>query len=299
MRLALLLLAAVTAAAQDLGKLQVFPPDNPWNQDVRSLPVHPDSDKFIASIGAETPLHPDFGPEAGIPFCVVNGRQKKVKVEFEYADESDRGPYPIPDDAPIEGGADAEGDRHILVVDRDSRTLYELYAAKKSDKGWTAGSGAIFKLDSNDLRPDGWTSADAAGLPIFPGLVRYEEVAGGEVRHAFRFTVRRSQKKHWWPARHDASKETGAELPPMGMRVRLKAEYDLSKFPKRVQVILRALQTYGMILADNGSDWFISGVPDKRWSDDELHAIKQVKGKDLEVVQTVDDNGKPIAPRKR
>ena len=294
-----LVLAASVLGAQELGKLRVFPPDNPWNWDIRSLPVHPDSARLIESIGADKPLHPDFGPQAGIPFCVVGGKQKKVKVEFEYADESDRGPYPIPDDAPIEGGEESDGDRHVLVIDKDSKVLYELFAARKGEKGWTAGSGAIFELGSNDLRPEGWTSADAAGLPIFPGLVRYEEGDCGEIPHALRFTVRRTRREFWWPARHFASRETDAALPPMGMRVRLKADFDLSKFSKRVQVILRCLQVHGMILADNGSDWFISGAPDERWSDDELHAIKQVKGKDLEVVQTVDDKGKPIVPKKR
>jgi hypothetical protein len=295
---------ALILLAQDSADITCFPGDNPWNWDISRHAVHPNSDAYIKSIGADKALHPDFGTEwqgapNGIPFVVVSGKQKRVAVEFEYKDESDPGPYPIPDDAPIEGGPDGKGDRHVLVVDRDNRVLYELFHAFRTEKGWKAGSGAIFKLDSNDLRPDGWTSADAAGLPIFPGLVRYDEVARGAIPHALRFTVSKTRRAYVHPARHFASRETDPTLPPMGLRLRLKASFDASKFPKPCQVILAALKKHGMFVADNGSDWYLSGAPDKRWKDDELRRLKQVKGSDFEVVQTVDDKGRPIPPRRK
>jgi hypothetical protein len=271
--------------------VQVFPPDNPWNQDVSQEPVDPNSDVLIASIGLDTGLHPDFGTvwngaPIGIPYVVVSGTQAKVPVTFDYADESDPGPYPIPPDAPIEGGENSTGDRHILVIDRDNRKLYELFAAYRQGSGWRAGSGAIFDLTSNALRPAGWTSADAAGLPIFPGLVRYDEVIEkGEINHALRFTVSRTRRAYVHPARHYASSRTDANLPPMGMRVRLKASFDVSPYPPSVRVILTALKKYGMIVADNGSNWYISGAPDPRWNDEELAAIKLVKGRNFEVVR--------------
>ncbi len=221
------------------------------------------------------------------PYVVVPGTQPKVPVKFAYSDESDPGPYPIPRDAPIEGGEKSQGDRHVLVVDRDNRMLYELFAARRPSggKGWEAGSGAIFDLNSNRLRPAGWTSADAAGLPIFPGLVRYDEVVGlGAVRHAFRFTVMRSRRAYVHPARHFASRLTETDLPPMGMRVRLKASYDARKFPPQARVVLEALKSHGMILADNGGDWFVSGAPDPRWDDEDLATLKRVKIRDFEVV---------------
>jgi len=294
----LLLATAATRAAggppydQNLTGVQIFPADNPWNTDISDAPVHPRSQVYIRSIGLEKNLHPDFGSfyqnrPMGIPYVVIGGGQAKVRVTFSYADESDRGPYPIPDDAPIEGGPDAKGDRHILVIDRDNHTLYELFAAYKVPGGWKAGSGAIFDLRSNRLRPKGWTSADAAGLPVFPGLVRYHEVAEkGEVTHAVRFTCVKTQQGFIHPARHFASRSDDPDLPPMGLRVRLKADYDISRFPKNVQVILKGLKKYGMILADNGGDWFITGAHDPRWDNEELAAIKRVKGKDLEVVHT-------------
>lgn len=274
------------------GDVAIFPADNPWNQPVDKLPVHVHSADYIASIGADKPLHPDFGTEYngapnGIPFCVVPPNQPKVKVTFEYADESDPGPYPIPPDAPIEGGEKSDGDRHILVLDPKNAKLYELFAAHKTADGWKAGSGAIFDLTSNKLRPAGWTSADAAGLPVFPGLARYDEaVEAGEIRHALRFTVRRTQRGYIAPATHFASRSSDAKLPPMGLRVRLKAGFDDSKAPKSAQAILKCLKTYGMILADNGGDWFISGAPNPKWNDDELRWLKKVKGSDLEAVET-------------
>jgi hypothetical protein len=240
-------------------------------------------------------LHPDFGSgdwppgsgsPIGIPYVDVPGTQPLVDVSFYYADESDPGPYPIPPDPPIEGGPDSEGDRHILIVDRDNCILYELfYAWPQPDESWHAGSGAIFNLNSHALRPAGWTSADAAGLPILPGLVRYDEVASGEIRHAIRVTAPQTRREYIWPARHYASSLTGQQYPPMGQRFRLKADFDTSGFSSEVQVILQALKTYGMMLADNGGAWFISGHSDERWNNDVLvPELHQVKGSNFEAV---------------
>ncbi|MCB0353361.1 MAG: hypothetical protein KDD64_07555 [Bdellovibrionales bacterium] len=275
----------------DLNGRRLFPSDNPWNQDISAMPVDLNSDELISSIGRNTGLHPDFGTfwqgaPNGIPYVAVRGDQKKSTVDFYYQDESDAGPYPIPNNAPIEGGENGTGDRHILILDSDNWTLYELYDARKSAGRWTAGSGAIFDLNSNELRPEGWTSADAAGLPILPGLVRYDEVVTrAEIKHALRFTASVTRKAYVAPARHHAGSRTDEDLPPMGMRVRLKSDFDISGYSQNVQVILRALKTYGMFLADNGSDWFISGAPDSRWSDDELSELSSVKGRDFEVIQ--------------
>jgi hypothetical protein len=269
-----------------------FPADNPWNADVSGEPVDPNSTALIAACG-DRGLHPDFGTvwngaPNGIPYVVVAGSQARVPVTFDYADESDAGPYPIPADAPIEGGANGSGDRHILVIDRDNWKLYELYDAHPVNGGqsWTAGSGAIFDLNSNALRPAGWTSADAAGLPIFPGLVRYDEVVElKEIRHALRFTCPTTRRGYVSPARHFASSRTEANLPPMGMRVRLKASFDVSGFSANVQVILNAMKKHGMLLADNGSGWYVSGAPDPRWSDDDLATLSRVRSTDFEVVR--------------
>lgn len=277
------------------GELAIFPADNPWNQDVSRLPVHPRSQDYLESVGLDIKLHPDFGTvwngaPSGIPYNLVPGDQPKVTVQFEYADESDPGPYPIPANPLLEGGPNArlESDRHILMIDYDHRRLYELFhAVQQKDGRWTAGSGAIFDLTKNDLRPRGWTSADAAGLPVFPGLARYDEIVErGELRHALRFTVRRTQRGYILPATHFASRSTDPKLPPMGMRVRLRRDYDVSKFPRCAQVILNGLKTHGMLLADNGGDWFVSGAPDPRWNDDELETLKRVKVRDFEVVDT-------------
>ena len=278
-----------------LAGLQVFPADNPWNTDISTYPVHPNSTNFIASIGAAKGLHPDFGTTYqgapnGIPFVVVPLGQAMAPINFvSYPGESDPGPYPVPANAPIEGGPQGTGDRHVIVVDPARRMLYELFNARPDPVtgGWSAGSGAVFDLDSNALRPAGWTSADAAGLPVFPGLVRYEEVVGaGVIKHALRFTVARSQRGYVHPARHFASSSTDRNRPPMGLRLRLKASVDLSAFPAEAQVVLQALKTYGMIVADNGSDWFLSGAPDPRWDDSKLRTLKQIKGSDFEVVNT-------------
>jgi hypothetical protein len=264
-----------------------FPGDNPWNTRVDQAPVDPASDRILTTIGLDRYLHPDFGtnPDYGIPYVVVAGSTPKVAVSFDYSDESDPGPYPIPANPPIEGGSGSTGDRHVLILDRDHHLLYELYAAYHQNGGWHAGSGAIFDLASDGLRPAGWTSADAAGLPILPGLVRYDEVAAGSIPHAIRFTVRRSRQAYVFPARHWASSSTNDSLPPMGMRVRLKAGYDISGFPPQAQVILQAFKTYGMIVADNGSDWFFSGTSDPRWDDAQLNTLKQVPGRAFEVVE--------------
>jgi hypothetical protein len=236
-------------------------------------------------------LHPDFGTvyngaPSGIPYVVVAGTQPKVPIRFEYPGESDPGPYPVPPDAPIEGGPQSKGDRHVLVVDRDNGKLYELFSSYPEGGGWRAGSGAIFDLNSNRMRPAGWTSADAAGLPILPGLARYDEACIHKaIRHALRFTIVHSRRAYVYPATHFASSKTDPNLPPMGMRVRLRADYDISNFPQSARVILTALKKYGMIVADNGGDWFVSGAPDSRWNDDELETLKRVKGKDFEVVK--------------
>jgi hypothetical protein len=271
-----------------------FPADNPWNQDISNAPVDPNSNNLIASIGNTVNLHPDFGTvwngaPNGIPYIVVSGTQPLVPMNFIwYDDESDPGPYPVPPDAPIEGGPGSTGDRHVLVIDRDNWKLYEMGNAYPVNGGasWNAGGGAIFDLNSNALRPAGWTSADAAGLPIFPGLVRYDEVfEQGEIKHALRFTAQNTRRAYVYPARHFASNDTNPNRPPMGMRVRLKASFNISTFSPRIQVILIALKKYGMFLADNGSNWYISGAPDPRWSDNELNALKTIAGSNFEVVQ--------------
>jgi hypothetical protein len=271
----------------------VFPSDNPWNRDISRDPVDPNAPAIIKSIGLEKSLHPDFGTTYqgapnGIPFVVVGGKQARVPVQFDYKDESDPGPYPIPADAPIEGGPSAKGDRHVLVIERDAWKLYELWSARPDagGKSWRAGSGAIFDLNSNQLRPAGWTSADAAGLPVFAGLVRYDEVVEKKaITHALRFTCVRTRRAYIAPATHFASKLTDPNLPPMGMRVRLRVDFDISRFSSEAQVILTALKTYGMLLADNGSDWFLSGAPDPRWNDEAVQTLKRVKGRDFDVVK--------------
>ncbi|MBI1279888.1 MAG: hypothetical protein GC179_17305 [Anaerolineaceae bacterium] len=268
----------------------VFPADNPWNQVVTGLPVHPNSANYIASINSTKQyLHADFGsdPTYGIPYVVVNGSQAKVPITFtDYGDESDPGPYPIPPDALVEGAGE-DGDRHVITVDGDNCKLYELFYANKNNQGgWDASSGAVFNLLSNALRPAGWTSADAAGLPIFPGLVRYDEIQAGMINHALRFTVHDSQRAYILPATHFASSSTNANLPPMGLRVRLKASFDISGYTGASKIILQALKTYGMIVADNGSSWFISGATDNRWNDDDLNQLKGVPGSAFEAVNT-------------
>jgi hypothetical protein len=270
----------------------IFPAEDPWNQRVDGLPVAADSARMIASIGLSTPVHPDFGTvwngaPNGIPFLVVSHRARRVPVRFQYAGESDRGPYPIPAGAPIEGGRGSTGDRHVIVINRDTCTDYELFAAYPHRHGayWTAGSGAIFNLRSDHLRPAGWTSADAAGLPILPGLARYDEVARGSIDHALRFTASCTAPRYVYPARHEASTCSGF-YPPMGLRVRLKANVDISHLPYQARIVAEALKRYGMILADNGSPWYISGAPNPRWNNDALHQLGRLTGSDFEVVDT-------------
>lgn len=279
-----------------------FPADNSWNRDVSTDPVDPNSAAIIANIGLTTGLHPDFGSglyngaPIGIPYVVVAGSQLKVPVLFTaYGDESDPGPYPLPPNAPIEGqmadGSAFGGDRHVLVIDRDANRLYEIGTAyPQPDLSWQASGGALFHLDSNTVRPGalpGWTSADAAGLPIFPGLARYEEAAGGVIRHALRFTVSTTRRAYVPPASHWASTNTSADRPPMGMRVRLKAGFVISaSFSTESKAILQALKTYGMFVADNGSNWYISGAPDPRWNNDKLVSeLGSVKGENFEVLR--------------
>lgn len=278
-------------APPSLAGCSVFPADNVWNVSVDELPVDPNSATYIATIGADRSVHPDFGSGTwegepiGIPYITVPGTQPRVAVAFDYDDESDPGPYPIPTDAPIEGGPNSDGDRHVLALDGDNCVLYELYYAwPQVDGSWHAGSGAIFDLNSNALRPAGWTSADAAGLPILPGLVRYDELSSGEICHALRFTAPQTRRDYIWPARHFASSLTDVHYPPMGQRFRLRADFDISSFSPEVQVILHALKKYGMILADNGAAWFVSGVPDERWDNDRLRELRQVHGSDFEAV---------------
>jgi len=260
----------------------IFPASNPWNQRVDKLPVAANSAAIISSIGLAAPVHADFGSglydgqPIGIPYNVVSGSQAKSRVSFEYADESDKGPYPIPAHPKIEGGSD----HHILIVDKTNCRLYELGGAKKASGAWHAWAGAIWNLRTNAVRPLTWTSADAAGLPILPGLARY-----GDLNHALRFTVERTRRAFIYPARHYASSSTDPSLPPMGLRVRLKASFKTSGFPPQARAVLETLKRYGMILADNGSNWYISGAPDPRWSNDDLHSLGQVHGSDFEVVR--------------
>lgn len=255
------------AQAPTIGNCTVLPADNIWNTRIDQLPVSPSSSAWVNTIGPSSPLHPDFGSGTyngepiGIPYVTVPGTQIKYPATFTYQSESDPGPYAIPLNAPIEGGSASTGDRHVIAVDTDNCILYEIYDAYPQTASWQGGSGAIFNLLSDALRPATWTSADAAGLPIFPGLVKYDEIAAGEILHAIRFTVPQTQEAYVWPARHYASSLTGSQYPPMGARFRLKASFDISSFSATNQIILTALQRYGMMLADNGSSWFISGLP--------------------------------------
>jgi hypothetical protein len=272
---------------------QIFPSDNPWNQRVDGLQVARNSAQLIANMSPDHPVHPDFGTvyngaPNGIPFAVVSRHTRRVPVSFDYASESDGHLYPLPPNVPIEGGPQSSGDRHVIVVDRDACVDYELFAAYPHNHGrsWHAGSGATFNLRSDRLRHAGWTSADAAVLPILPGLARYDEVAGGSIDHALRFTVPCTARAYVYPARHHAPTCGSGAYPPMGLRVRLKASVDISHLPYQARVVALALKRYGMIVADNGSAWYISGAPDPRWSDDALHQLDRLSGRDFEVVDT-------------
>jgi hypothetical protein len=277
--------ARTAASLTKIGGCQVFPPNNPWNQSIASAPVNPNSAAYVASINSTKQfLHPDFGsnPTYGIPYVVVPKSQPFVPITFNaYGSEGNPGPYPVPLNAPVESGSD----RHVLVVDSGNCNLYEMFAAQQVGSGWTCASGAVFNLNSNALRPDGWTSADAAGLPILPGLALYSEVAAGVINHALRFTVDATQNGFIHPATHQAGVANPA-LPPMGLRLRLKASFSLAGFHGEALVILRALKTYGMIVADNGSSWYISGATDPRWNDNDLNQLKSVPGSAFEAVST-------------
>ncbi len=278
---------AAASAPHEYG-CPIFPANNPLNRDISHAPVDPNSARYIASIGANVDLHPDFGrnPAYGIPYAIVGSHQPKVPIDFNaYGEESDPGPYPVPANAPVEGAGE-EGDRHVLVLQRGSCRLYELYSAQRSGRGWQAASGAVFDLRSNALRPNGWTSADAAGLPIFPLLVRYPEVHAGQIDHALRVTVPRTQRGYIHPATHFASSSSDAALPPMGLRLRLSAGFSLSGFHGQALVVLRALKRYGLIVADNGSPWYITGAPDAHWNEADLGQIKRVPGSAFEAVQS-------------
>jgi len=293
--LAVALLAGSSAHAFRLPSARhcpVFPANNAWNQRVDGLPVARDSAQLIASIGLDAPVHADFGSGTwnggpiGIPFDIVSRKTQLHRVSFAYAAESDRVRYPIPRRVHIEGGAHATGDRHAVLVDKSTCRLYELYDLRHTGHGWRAGSGATWSLRSNHLRHAGWTSADAAGLPIFAGLARWDEVARGTIDHALRFTAPQTRRAYVYPARHYASNSTDPALPPMGLRVRLKASVSIASFPRQARVVLKALQRYGMILADNGSPWYVSGAPNRHWSNDALHTLGRLTGADFEVVDT-------------
>ncbi|MEP7125373.1 MAG: hypothetical protein ABJE95_30860 [Byssovorax sp.] len=283
-----------TGSGPSLGGCALFPPDNPWNTDISAFPIDPLSSAYITSIGAGTGLHPDFGADYmgapnGIPYVVVPASQPNVGINFvDYPDESDPGPYPFPPDAPIEGGPQGDGDRHVLVVQQGTCTLFETWQSFPKGATWDAGSGAIWHLDKNEIRKDGWTSADAGGLAILPGLVRYDEAVGlGEIKHALRMTVNGAQKAFIYPASHsDGKAGNDPNAPPMGLRLRLHANFDITPFAPEVQVILKAMKKYGVMVADTGGDWFISGAPDAKWNDDNLHALDMVHGSDFDAVTT-------------
>ena len=297
-----MLLAAAGVAGSQLAsghalpsasRCPVFPANNQWNLPVDKLPLAKDSAGLVNTIGADKPVHADFGSGTyaggpiGIPYVNVRAHQRKVHVKFDYSDESDKGPYPIPAGVPIEGGRGSSGDRHAILVDRTHCKLYELFALYPTKGGgWHAGSGAIWNMRSNHLRPKGWTSADAAGLPMFPGLARWPEARHGAIHHALRFTVPETRKAFIYPARHFASNSTDPSLPAMGQRFRLKAGFDISGFPRQARIVLTALKKYGMIVADNGSSWFLGGAPSPGWSNDQLHTLGRVTGRDFEAVDT-------------
>ena len=280
----------VSPSGPSLGGCPMFPADNAWNRDISQTPLHPRSAQIITRILADGGdyLHPDFGenPDYGIPYVVVPASQALVPITYTaYGDESDPGPFPIPLDAPVEGGG-ASGDRHVLVLRQGTCDLFELFVGIRSGSGWNAASGARFDLTSNALRPDGWTSADAAGLPILPGLVRYDEVAAGVIRHAIRVTFSETQRGYIAPATHFASDSTDPDRPPMGLRLRLRASYDLTQLTGQSRVIATAMQQYGLIVADNGSNWFFQGAPSAGWDDDDLNQLKDIPGTAFEVVDT-------------
>ncbi|MFJ7207109.1 hypothetical protein ACIQWR_26690 [Streptomyces sp. NPDC098789] len=295
-------------AAPTDGSCRTSLPDSFWRAPVDALPVHPRSARYVASIGSTAPLHPDFGSGLtggrpfGIPVTVTDTAVPESKVSLDYAEESDASGYRIPRDARIENGPASDGDRHVIVWDRALCRSYELWDAHpQGGNAWHAGSGAVFDLRGHALRPDGWTSADAAGLAVLPGLVRYDEAAAGAVDHAIRMTVPRSDRSYVWPARHQAGSAADASLPPMGLRLRLKASVDTSQLPPQAAAVAEALKTYGAIVADNGSAWYLSGDEDPRWDNAQLDALKGFKGSDFEAVDASTLRQSPdsaaVAPR--
>ena len=284
-------IAGVRPTVPVVGGCSIFPANNWWNTDISKYPLDPNSNNYIASIPGN--LHPDFGhnPDYGIPFNIVPASQPEVPITFDYKSQSDPGPYPIPPNAQIEGGKNSKGDRHVLVLQQGVCKLYEMWRAFPLNSGtsWHAGSGAIFPLNTNKLRPDGWTSADAAGLPILPALIKCAEVQAGAIDHALRFTVQNTQMGYIHPATHFASNSKNPNLPPMGLRVRLKASFDISGFNRTAQIILTAMKTYGMFVADNGSNWYFQGeggTDAACWNDNDLNQLKNVPGTAFEVVKT-------------
>jgi hypothetical protein len=293
--------APAPEARGTVGGCPTFPDDNWWHTDVSGLPVHDRSNAWLNHMSPDADLHPDFGPtrKYGIPVTVVGADHPKVKVRFQYRGESDRVRYPLGKDTRIEGGAHASGDRHAIVVQRGSDgscKLYETWNTRRKSDGWHAGSGAVWDLDSNDLRPDGWTSADAAGLPILPGLLTWPEVRDDHIDHAIRFTVDVSSKHHIWPARHDAGSKASCNYPPMGARFRLKADFDASGLGQNAQRVVEAMKKYGMVLADNGSDWFFQGATTTQWPDGLISDLKTIPADEFEAVDTssiIPDGGDP------
>jgi hypothetical protein len=267
-------------------KCELFPADNFWRADVSGLPVHLMSAQWLANMSTERDLHPDFGGPYGIPITTVGAKHPKVRVRFDYASESDRRRYPLGPRTRIEGGRRSTGDRHAIIVDRKRCRLYETYATRQVGARWRAGSGAVWSLKSNALRPDGWTSADAAGLPILPGLLRWDEVKGRRIDHAIRFTTDVTSRWHVWPARHDAGSQDSHDYPPMGARFRLRADFDASGYGSDAREVIRAMQTYGVVLADNGSPWFFQGAQDKRWPSKLIEDLKQIPASGFEAVDT-------------
>jgi len=292
-------------------KCPIFPRTSHWNKRADRLPLHPRSAAIVSAVGRSNTAHADFGSglyegrPIGIPYRVVSSTQKRVPVLFESASESDKGPYPIPRGVPIEGGRSSGGDRHVIVIDRSRCRLYELFAAYPQNGGasWRAGSGAIWSLRSNRMRPRTWTSADAAGLPILPGLARYDEVRRGRIDHALRITVPRTRRAFIYPARHFASDSGDPDLPAMGQRVRLRRGFDVSGFGPQSRVVLRALKRYGALVADNGSAWYVSGAPSRGWDNDDLHSLERVRGSDFEVVDSrrlaIKGGHAPVATHRR
>jgi len=283
---------AATAAPVGGSTCKVFPADNYWHADISGLPVHPRSDQWLAHMSTDRNLHPDFGPSFGdgpnygIPVTVVGHGHGRVKVRFTYADESDRVRYPLGSDTRIEGGRRSTGDRHALIVDKGVCKLYETYATRHTTHGWQAGSGAVWSLTSNTLRPEGWTSADAAGLPILPGLLRWNEVKARHVDHAIRFTTDVTSRWHLWPARHDAGSQDSHRYPPMGARFRLKSSYDASALGAKARAVVRAMKTYGLVLADNGSPWYFTGEQDSHWPIAFIDDLKTIPASAFEAVDT-------------